>query len=85
MRKIFVVLALLGSLSLAVACGSSGGSTPKGVPSGGSGNVLSIAVDGGPNPSQDGLYTNGAFATVTICAPGSTSNCVNVDHLLVDT
>ena len=25
------------------------------------------------------------FATATICAPNSTSNCVSVDHLLVDT
>jgi Protein of unknown function (DUF3443) len=84
-RQIFV-LALLASLGLAAGCGGNG-STPAGVPTGGNGtgNVLTIAVDGGPNPTQNGLYTNGAFASATICAPGSTSNCVTVDHLLVDT
>jgi len=82
-RKIFVLM-LLGSLGLAAGCG--GGSTPAGVPTGGGSgsNVLAIAVDGGPNPSQNGLYTNGAFASASICAPGS-SSCVTVDHLLVDT
>ena len=83
MRKISVLM-VLASLGLAAGC-SSGGSTPAGVPTGGSNNVLSIAVDGGPNPSQIGLFTNSAYASATICAPGSTSNCVTVDHLLVDT
>ena len=85
MRKLFVLI-LMGSVGFAVGCGSSSsGSTPVGVPTGGNNNVLSIAVDGGPNPSQNGIYPNGAFATATICAPGSTSNCATVDHLLVDT
>jgi Protein of unknown function (DUF3443) len=50
-------------------------------------NVLSIAVDGGlaANQKSGSIYPNGAFASATICAPGSTSNCVTVDHLLVDT
>jgi len=84
-RKKLCVLTLLGSLGFAVGCGSSG-STPSGVPGGGSStaNVLSIAVDGGPTANQN-IYPNGAFATVTICAPGSSSNCAKVDHLLVDT
>lgn len=84
MRKFFLLI-LVGTLGFAVGCGSSSGSTPAGVPTGGTNNVLSIAVDGGPNPSQNGIYPNGAFATATICSPGSTSNCVTVDHLLVDT
>jgi Protein of unknown function (DUF3443) len=89
-RKLFFFV-LLGSLGFAVGCGSSSGSTPAGIPGGGGGtssaNVLSIAVDGGPTASQQGgtIYANGMFATATICAPGSTSNCVTVDHLLVDT
>jgi hypothetical protein len=86
-RKLFVLI-VLGSLGFAVACGSGGGGqTPVGIPGGGggTGNTLSIAVDGGPNQAQNGIYANGAFATATICPPGSTSNCVTVDHLLVDT
>ena len=46
-------------------------------------NVATIIVDGGPVPGV--IYANGSFATVTICQPGSTTNCVTVDHLLVDT
>ena len=35
---------------------------------------------------RDGyVYQNAAFASATICAPGSTSNCVTIDNLLVDT
>jgi Protein of unknown function (DUF3443) len=86
-KKLLCVLTLLGSLGFAVGCGSSG-STPSGIPGGGgtTANVLSIAVDGGPTTNQaNGPYPNGAFATVTICAPGSSSNCATVDHLLVDT
>jgi hypothetical protein len=88
-RKLFVLF-LLGSLGLAVGCsggGGGGGQTPVGVPTGGQNNVLPIAVDGGPTATQAGgtIYENGLFATATICAPGSTSNCVTVDHMLVDT
>jgi len=43
-------------------------------------NMLPIVVDAGP--AQD--YVNGAFASVTICAP-NTTNCQTIDHLLVDT
>ena len=87
MRKKFLALIVTGGLGFAVGC-SSGGATPSGVPGGGSttSNILSIAVDGGPFASQPGgIYPNGAFASVTICHPGSTTNCVTVDNLLVDT
>jgi hypothetical protein len=83
-RKMFLLSILLGSLGFAVGCGSSG-STPSGIPGGGgtTGNVLAVAVDGGPLANQP--YTNGLYASATICAPGSSSNCVTVNHLLVDT
>jgi len=86
-RKKFLALIVVGGLGFALGC-SSGGSTPSGVPGGGSttDNVLPIAVDGGPLANQPGgTYPNGAFASVTICHPGSTTNCVTVDNLLVDT
>ena len=88
MREKFLALIVMGGLGFAVGC-SSGGSTPSGVPGGGSttDNVLSIAVNGGPTANQAGgsIYPNGAFASITICHPGSTTNCVTVDNLLVDT
>lgn len=93
------VLGLL--LLLLGACGSGGGgggislTTPDYTPhnGGGSGsssvaagatgsNVAALTVDGGV--SDYVLYTNAAYTTVRVCAPG-TSNCVTVDHVLVDT
>jgi hypothetical protein len=43
-------------------------------------NVLPIVVDLGPTQN----YVNGAFVTVTVCAP-NTTNCQTIDHVLVDT
>ncbi|MBN2576137.1 MAG: DUF3443 family protein [Deltaproteobacteria bacterium] len=44
-------------------------------------NVVPAIVDPGP---QDVGYTNGIFASVTLCEPG-TGNCQTLNHLLVDT
>jgi hypothetical protein len=64
----------------------------------GSGNVAqSVGLDGGasatatntlvatvdPGPHNIG-YTNGLFASITLCVPGTTT-CQTIDHLLVDT
>ncbi len=43
-------------------------------------NMVPLIVDGGPTNN----YVNGAFASVTLCVPGTT-NCQTIDHLLVDT
>jgi Protein of unknown function (DUF3443) len=52
-------------------------------PAGTAGNVLPISVNLGVLPTSN-PYRNGAFATVRICVPG-TSNCQNIDNVLVDT
>ena len=44
-------------------------------------NTIGILVDSGP---QCVGYTNGVFASVTFCVPGTTT-CQTIDHLLVDT
>ena len=44
-------------------------------------NVQAIAVNPGPN----GDYANGLFTSVTVCVPGSTSNCQTIGGILVDT
>jgi hypothetical protein len=54
-----------------------GGTTPP--PTGN--NVAALTVDAGP--SQNSVNT--PFVTVTVCAPGSTTNCQTVDHIEVDT
>jgi hypothetical protein len=52
-------------------------------------NVLPLVVNAGvPVTTDKGTqaigYTNGLFASVTICVPG-TSECQTIDHVLVDT
>jgi hypothetical protein len=67
--------------SLTGSGGSGGGGTPTGS------NVQAITVDTGPaviansnSPSVNTVYT-----TVTVCSPGSTTNCQTIDHIQVDT
>lgn len=88
MRSIGTLPAIVvacGALLFAAGCGggsSSGTSTTQTstIASSGS-NVVSISV----NPGPEGDYGNGAFASVTVCVPGSTSNCQTIDDILVDT
>ena len=70
----FAAVASLGFLLLATGCGGGGDASPSGGQ-----NVQAITVDFGPTGNINLL-----FATVTICAPG-TSNCQSIDHVLVDT
>lgn len=90
MRGTSTFLMLLAAAILIAGCG--GSTTSKSTTGGGgtgptTSNVMSIAVDGGPTAGQvdGGIYPNGAFASATICAPGSTTNCATVGGLLVDT
>jgi hypothetical protein len=55
--------------------------------SSGANNTAAIVVDGGPPAllAQNSVYVNGAFATITVCVPGSTTQCQTIDHVLVDT
>jgi hypothetical protein len=92
-RRYSFIAVLLASAGLIAGCGGSkgtgttggGGGGSTGTPSGA--NVLPISVDGGPTAGLTGgvNYENAAFATATVCAPGSTSDCVTISNLLVDT
>lgn len=77
------LMALFGSLGLMAACGggSSSSSSNNVVTTTGQ-NVQAIAVNGGPVANS--VYENGAFTSVTICVPGS-STCQTIDGILVDT
>ena len=55
----------------------SGGSTPTGP------NVADVVVDAGPTSTSPDVNT--LFTTVTVCVPGSTTNCQSIDHIQVDT
>lgn len=73
-----VAVALMVSLAV-TGCGggggSSGSSSPPPTP-----NVVPITIDGGSAQVPDL-----AFVSVTICAPGSATNCQTIDHVQVDT
>lgn len=47
-------------------------------------NVLDVVVDPGPLAANGTYYTNGLFATIEVCVPGTTQ-CNTIDHMLVDT
>jgi Protein of unknown function (DUF3443) len=44
-------------------------------------NVVNVVVDSGPLQQN----VNTLFTTVTVCVPGSTTNCQTIDHIQVDT
>lgn len=81
-KNAIMAAAVSGALLFAGACGGSGSSpnvsqTPP--PTTGS-NVATLTVNAGPA----GNYANGAFTSVTVCTPG-TSTCQTIDGVLVDT
>jgi Protein of unknown function (DUF3443) len=84
-------IALLSSALLLWSLGCSSASTspsstppPTGTAPTGP-NVASIAVNGGPATPDGYPYPNGAFTSVTICVPGSTTQCQTIGGILVDT
>jgi hypothetical protein len=48
-------------------------------------NTTEIVVDSGPGSGFSLGVTNLPYVTVTVCAPGSTSACVTLDHVFLDT
>ena len=52
-------------------------------------NVATLTLDAGPSALASDPGPSSAFnipyVTVTLCAPGSTSNCQTIDHVLLDT
>ncbi|MGH9643367.1 MAG: DUF3443 domain-containing protein [Terriglobales bacterium] len=79
----FLIWSLLGAFALAAGC--SGNGSGSSINSGGGGsstsNTQAIVVNTGPT----GNYVDGAFTSVTVCAPGSTTSCQTIDGILVDT
>jgi hypothetical protein len=71
-----------GSGSLAGSGGNGGNGGSGGIAAAGP-NVATITVDAGPTGTVGGFNT--PFVTVTICAPGSATNCQTIDHIEVDT
>jgi len=77
-------------ISMAGLVASCGGGDDNGLivgignPGGGAGmNTLAVTVDPGPAAAAGAVNT--MYTTVTICAPGSTTECQTIDHVQVDT
>jgi hypothetical protein len=85
----FLYLSLAVALAATAGCsGTSNGSNTGGGGGGGStANVQAITVNTGPTaaPPLNSPYINGAFTSVTVCAPGSTTACQTIGGILVDT
>ena len=80
--QIFLSAVLFGALLLVAGCGGSSpvATPPQSITNTGA-NVQPISV----NPGPAGNYPDGVFTSVTVCAPGSTTNCQVIDDVLVDT
>lgn len=83
-RQALVFAAAAGALSLA-GCGGTNSRSIIGPPPSSTPNVVAIQVNTGPTAQAgDYPYTNGAFTSVTLCVPGTTT-CQTIGGILVDT
>jgi Protein of unknown function (DUF3443) len=70
--------------SLLSAClGGKGSSITSGAPPPPVVNTMAVIVDTGPAAAPGAV--NHAYVTVRVCVPGSTTQCANIDHVLLDT
>jgi hypothetical protein len=82
-----IALAPIAVILSVVGCGGSSGTStmPTQPPMPTGANVAMITVDAGPSTASGIASVNTPFVSVTVCAPGSTSNCQTIDHVEVDT
>ena len=86
-RRIVAMSMSFTAASFLAACGGGSKATtnttpPNTITTSGS-NVVPIQVNSGPDPTAF-TYVNGAFVSVTVCVPG-TSTCQTIPEVLVDT
>jgi len=81
MRNGCALLIFLSTISCGGGGNSLGGFTPPVTPAA---NVVAVVVDGGP-PALTARSVNTLYTTVTVCVPGSTTECQTIDHIQVDT
>ncbi len=85
MRKRFnFAILILGASALLCAClgGNNAATTPPAPPPPVL-NTMAVIVDSGPAAAPGQI--NHAYVTVKVCAPGSQTQCANIDHVLLDT
>ena len=85
--RVFLVLYLVVPSMLIFGCGGAGRPSETSQQFTPGSNVLAITVNTGPTsalgPSSN--YVDGAFTSVTVCVPGSATQCQTIDGILVDT
>ena len=87
-RRFFAIAASAVLVALLVGCGGGGGGGDNSNGGGGNtpptpmpvNNTQPVTVDAGPSG-----FPNLLFTSVTICAPGASTNCQTIDHIQVDT
>ena len=82
MRWPFACAVLLAS-GLLGSCIGSHSSSAGAVPPVPAINTVAVSIDTGP--AAAGGAINHAYVTVRVCAPGSTTQCATIDHVLLDT
>ena len=82
MRSIFQLMIVVAAGLLSACIGGSG--KPAGTISGApTPNTMALTVDSGPAAATGAI--NHPYVTVKVCAAGSQTQCVNIDHVLLDT
>jgi len=82
MMQLYWRIATLLATALIGACVNNTGTATVGVPLP-TANTVTITVDSGPAGATGQI--NHLYVTVKVCAPGSQTQCANIDHVLVDT
>ena len=88
LTRAFFVLCLVVPAIVTIGCGSSSpAQSTTTTTTTTTANVLPISVNVGPSSSlgPNSNYVDGAFTSVTVCVPGSTTLCQTIDGILVDT
>jgi Protein of unknown function (DUF3443) len=65
----------------AISCGGGSGGLAPSPPPPATTNVADVVVDSGPSNGS----VNTLFTSVTLCVPGSTTDCQTIDHIQIDT
>jgi hypothetical protein len=81
MRSMARIATMLTAAVLSACIGGKG--TTASVPPPPTVNTLTLTVDSGPTAATGQI--NHGYVTVKVCAPGSQTQCANVDHILLDT
>jgi hypothetical protein len=78
------LIVVSGLIAASCGGGSDAGSSPTTTPVPAASNVVAVTVDSGPD-SSSASTVNTLYTSVTVCVPGSTTECQTVDHVQVDT